>query len=92
MYGLPQAGIIAQEFLKERLSIIIGLWTHETRPTAFTLAVDDFEKKIMSENKADHIINASKTIVPLQWTKKHQNRLDLPLNGTMKMEKFTCPC
>jgi hypothetical protein len=68
MYGLPQAGIIAKELLAERLSkhgyheskIIPGLWTHKTRPTAFTLIVDDFAIKIMSENGADHIINALK--------------------------------
>jgi hypothetical protein len=65
MYGLPQAGIIAQELLTERLSkhgyhqskIIPGLWTHETRPTAFTLVVDNFAIKIMSENNADQMIN-----------------------------------
>jgi hypothetical protein len=53
MYGLPQVGIIAQELLKERLSkhgyhqskVIPGLWTHKTRPTAFTLVVDDFCNK-----------------------------------------------
>ncbi len=56
MYGLPQAGIIAQEFLTERFAkhgyhqskIIPGLWMHETRPTTFTLVVDDFRIKIMS--------------------------------------------
>jgi hypothetical protein len=57
MYSLPQAGIIAQELLKERLSkhgyhqskIKPGLWTHEMRPTAFTLIVNYFSIKIMSE-------------------------------------------
>ncbi len=68
MCGLPQAGIMALELLTERLSkhgyhqnkIIPGLWTRETRPTAFTLVVDDFAIRIMSENDADHIINALK--------------------------------
>ncbi len=68
MYGLPQAGIIAQELLIETLAkhsyhqskIILGLWTHETRPTTFTLVVDDFAIKIMSENNADHLINVLK--------------------------------
>jgi hypothetical protein len=63
MYGLPQAGIIAQELLTERLAkhgyhqskIIPGLWTHETRPTTFTLVVDNFAIKIMSENNVNHI-------------------------------------
>ncbi len=68
MYGLPQAGIIAQELLTERLAkhgyhqskIILGLWTYETRPTTFTLVVDDFAIKIMSKNDVDHIINVLK--------------------------------
>ncbi len=68
MYGLPQAGIIAQELLTERLAkhgyhqskIIPGLWMHETRPTTFTLVMDDFAIKIMSKNNADHVINVLK--------------------------------
>ena len=52
MYGLPQAEIIAQELLAERLAkhgyhqskIIPGLWTHNTRPTTFTLVVDDLDQ------------------------------------------------
>ncbi len=62
MYGLPQSGIIAQELLTERLveygyhqsKIILGLLTHETRRTTFTLLVDNFAIKIMSENNAKH--------------------------------------
>jgi hypothetical protein len=50
MYGLPQAGIIAQQLLEASLAkvgyhqstIVSGLWTHETRDTCFTLVVDDF--------------------------------------------------
>ena len=53
MYGLPQAGIIAQELLQERLAkvgyhqsqIIPGLWTHKTRNIWFTLVVNDFAIK-----------------------------------------------
>jgi hypothetical protein len=70
MYGLPQAGVIAQELLTERLAkhgyhqrkIIPGLWTHETRLTTFTLVVDDFAIKIMSKNDTDHIINIPKNM------------------------------
>jgi hypothetical protein len=66
VFGLPQVSITAQELLAKRLSkhgyhqskIIPGLWTHETRPTVFTLVVDDFAIKIMSENDVDHITNA----------------------------------
>ena len=53
MYGLPQAGIIAQELLQERLAkagyhqskSIPGLWTHVTRKICFTLVVDNFAIK-----------------------------------------------
>ena len=47
MYGLPQAGLLAQELLQERLAqhgyhqskIIPGLWKYESRPILFTLVV-----------------------------------------------------
>ena len=50
MYGLPQAGLLAQELLQKRLAkheyhqseIIPDLWKHESRPIMFTLVVDDF--------------------------------------------------
>ena len=53
MYGLPQAGIIAQELLEDRLGKhgysqskhTLGLWTHKLRPVAFSLIVDDFGAK-----------------------------------------------
>ncbi len=72
MYGLPQAGIIAQELLAERRAkhgyhqskIIPGLWMHETRPTTFTLVVNNFAIKITSKNNADHLINILRKITP----------------------------
>jgi hypothetical protein len=49
MYGLPQAGLLAQELLEQRLNKhgyfqstrTPGLWTHKWRPVQFTLVVDD---------------------------------------------------
>jgi len=66
MYCLPQAGIIAQELLQERLAkvgyhqsqIIPGLWTHKTRNTCFTLVIDDFAIKYMKKEDAQHPIDA----------------------------------
>jgi hypothetical protein len=48
MYGLPQAGIIAQQLLEERLivagyqqsKLTPGFWMHTWRPISFTLVVD----------------------------------------------------
>jgi hypothetical protein len=50
MYSLPQAGIIAQELLADRLrnhghtqsKTTPGLWSHKSRPIQFSLVVDDF--------------------------------------------------
>eukprot|EP00957_Ditylum_brightwellii_P115317 8793521-Ditylum_brightwellii.AAC.1 len=50
MYGLPQAGILANKLLKERLATAgycptrhtPGLWQHKWRPVTFSLVVDDF--------------------------------------------------
>jgi hypothetical protein len=65
MYGLPQAGIIAQELLEERLAkhgycqskITPGLWTHDTRPICFSLVVDDFRVKYVGEEHAQHLLS-----------------------------------
>jgi len=65
MYGLPQAGLIAQELLAERLArhgyhqskIVPGLWMHESRATTFTLVVDDFAIKVMSAEDEKHLLD-----------------------------------
>jgi hypothetical protein len=64
MYGLPQAGIFAQELLAKRLKehgyfqskTTPGLWTHEWRPIAFTLVVDNFGVKYVVKEHAQHLI------------------------------------
>ena len=53
MYGLPQAGILANQLLRKRLKPhgyfevehTPGLWKHETLPIQFTLVVDNFGVK-----------------------------------------------
>ncbi len=65
MYGLSQAGIIAQHLLEERLAkveyyqskIVPGLWTHKTRDICFTLVVDDFAIKYTKREDAQHLID-----------------------------------
>ncbi len=62
IYGLPQAGIIAQELLQKRLGevgyhqsqVIPGLWTHKTRNICFTLVVDNFAIKYTTKEDAQH--------------------------------------
>jgi hypothetical protein len=50
MYGLKQAGFLANQLLKKRLAPfgyyparhISGIWLHKSRPLAFSLIVDNF--------------------------------------------------
>ena len=64
IYGLPQAGILANKLLRKRLAPegyyevahTPGLWRHVTRPIQFTLVVDDFGVKYVGKQNADHLI------------------------------------
>jgi hypothetical protein len=64
MYGLPQAGILANKALREHLKPFgyyesahtPGLWRHVTRPIQFTLVVDDFGIKYSRKEDVDHLI------------------------------------
>jgi hypothetical protein len=66
MYGLPNAGIIAQQLLEKRLEKhgyrqsqnTPGLWSHEWRPIQFTLVVDDFGVKYIGDEHAQHLIDS----------------------------------
>eukprot|EP00804_Cyclotella_cryptica_P027157 CCRYP_016091-RA/>CCRYP_016091-RA protein AED:0.31 eAED:0.28 QI:0/0/0/1/1/1/2/0/527 len=64
MYGLPQAGIIAQQLLKKRLAIkgyqqsaiTPGFWKHNWCPISFTLCVDDFGVKYVGIKHSHHLL------------------------------------
>jgi hypothetical protein len=63
MYGLPQAGLLANELLEKRLNkhgyrqskLVPGLWKHDTRPIQFALTVDDFAVKYVGREHAEHL-------------------------------------
>jgi hypothetical protein len=64
MYGLPQAGILANQRLVAHLlhhgyhttPHTPGLFRHSTRPITFSLVVDDFGVKYVGKQHADHLI------------------------------------
>eukprot|EP00957_Ditylum_brightwellii_P173147 13181421-Ditylum_brightwellii.AAC.1 len=68
MYGLPQAGILANKLLMTRLAEhsyypvqhTPGLWWYKWRSVAFALVVDDFGVKIKGDEHGEHPINALK--------------------------------
>jgi hypothetical protein len=63
MYGLPQAGIIANQLLTERLAPqgyyqcrqTPGLRRHKWRPVLFSLVMDDFGVKYVGKQHVDHL-------------------------------------
>jgi hypothetical protein len=63
MYGLPQAGILANKLLKRHLAQdgyrpanhTHGLWTRNTRRITFLLVVDDFGIKYVGQEHAEHL-------------------------------------
>jgi hypothetical protein len=63
MYGLPQAGLLANGLLEKRLNkdgyyqskLVPGLWKHKTRTIQFTLVVDDFGVKYIGREHAEHL-------------------------------------
>ncbi len=100
MYGLPQAGIIAQDLLQacsaklgyHQSKIIPGLWTHKTRKTCFTLVIDDFAIKYASMEDGQHLVDALIKITPSHLAGMQQNSLDLPLNGTTRTKRSMPTC
>jgi hypothetical protein len=66
MYGLKQAGLLANQLLQTRLAPFgyyparhtQGLWLHKARPISFTLVVDDFAVKYVGKQHAEHLHNA----------------------------------
>jgi hypothetical protein len=70
MYGLPQAGILANKLLQPNLAKdgyrptqhTHGLWKHDTRPISFSLVVDDFGVKYVGREHVEHLMTCIKKI------------------------------
>ena len=87
MYGLPQAGLIAQKLLEQRLNKEgyyqsehpPGLWTHTWRPIIFSLCIDNFGFKYVGKIHADHLPKVLKTHYKISrdWSRKRYIGLDL---------------
>ena len=68
IYGLPQAGILANKLLQERLELFgyyevahtPDLWQHTWQPVSFMLVVDDFGVKYVNKKHAWHLVEAPK--------------------------------
>ena len=74
MYGLPQAGILANKKLTSHLASYgyvptkrtPGLWTHITKDIKFSLYVDDFLIKYIDKQNTQHLLDALKICTQYQ--------------------------
>ena len=63
VWGLPQAGILANKRLKRKLAPFgyheckntLGLWYPDTRKIAFTLVVNNFGVKYVNKSNVEHL-------------------------------------
>ncbi len=68
IWGLPQAGILANKLLRKQLAPhgyyeckqTAGLWKHATRPILFTLVVNNFGVKYNNKDDVNHLIQCLK--------------------------------
>jgi hypothetical protein len=78
IYGLPQAGLLADLQLKKHLAAhdyhpithTAGLYKHRTRPITFSLCVDDFGVKYVGKEHAQHLesVLRQKNRITTDWT------------------------
>ena len=65
LYGLPQAGLLANKLLEQRLAtrgfyqcqFTLALWQHVWWPITFVLVVDKFGVKYERKQNAHHLID-----------------------------------
>ena len=100
MYGLPQAGLLAQERLVKHLASRGYLQTHTpclfrhtTNGTMFTLVVDDFGIKYTSKAAADHLISTLQELYEIKtnWTGSTYIGFTIRFNPTARTVSLSMP-
>ncbi len=100
MYGLPQAGIVAQNLLTKHLhkagyqqsKITPGYWHHYWCPISFTLIVDNFGVKYINKEDVKHLASVLKQDYEINIDWEGTRYLGLTLNGTMPHTRSIYPC
>eukprot|EP00957_Ditylum_brightwellii_P115578 8815493-Ditylum_brightwellii.AAC.1 len=88
MYGLPQAGKVANNLLKQHLAkynyreapYTPGLSKHTTNGNTFTLVVDDFGVKYIGTENIEHLMSALKTYYTVKVDIKGSKYCGITLN------------
>ena len=100
MYGLPQAGCLAQRRLVEHLAkhdyhetTTPCLFRHSTNGTTFALVVDDFGVKYRTQEAADHLISALRELyeIKIDWTGTNYIGFTIQFNRDKKTVTLSMP-
>ena len=101
IYGLPQAGVLANKILKKWLTPAEyyempqtpGLWKHVSRQITITLVVDDFGVKYVNKKNANHLVAALKGTYKISedWTGRLYCSIDLRWDYTKRTLNLGMP-
>ena len=97
MYGLPQAGKIANDELQNHLRPFgykpcprtPGLWTHDTRKISFALVVDDFAVKYVKKGDLDHLLKSIQSKYIITIDKQATQFCGITLSWNYRKRKVT---
>jgi hypothetical protein len=100
VYGLKQAGLLANQLIQKRLKPFgyyparhtPGLWLHNTKPTAFSLVADDFAASTSQNLTPIIYVTRSYNIMKSQRTVRGQFTLELLWIWTTKHAPATSLC
>jgi hypothetical protein len=92
IYGLKQAGLLANQLLQKRLAPFDyyparhtpGLWIHKTRPIEFSLIMDYLAVKYVGKQNADHLWDALLRIYELTTDWEGEVYSGMPLKWDYK--------
>ena len=102
MYGLPQAGILANQLLAKNLQPFgyfqarhtPGLWLHASRPISFVLVVDDFAVKYTGQEHAEHLLHALQNhyeAVTVDWKAERYVGIHIKWNYQQRTAQLSMP-
>ena len=100
MYGLPQAGLLANELLEQRLNkhgyfqskLVPGLWKHTPRPIFFTLIIDDFGIKYIGKEHVEHLMTVLQEHYQIKADWMGTRYIGYTWHGTTKKVGSTYTC
>ena len=101
MYGLPQAGLLAQRQLEKLLAkhgyrqdkFVPCLYSHDTRPINFTLVVDDFGIKYHNRDDVEHLLGALRELfeITVDWNGSKYLGITLRFDSSARTVSLSMP-